>query len=231
MLFKQNPDPYMPHLPNWRQPLYLHLAPLWRALEQKLATCSGRVLDVGCGMQPYRHLIGSAMTEYVGLDRAGPLSVPTHVGSAESLPFKDESFDVVLATQVYEHLPEPEIAIAEAVRVLSPGGRLIITVPGVWPTHEAPHDYWRFTRFGLLALVERSSLSCQELRPLGGTWATIGQMVALEIAPLFLLRQFVPIVNLTARAMDRLGSREELVMNWLVDAVKPGLDNATAAID
>ncbi len=225
MLYQRTPNPYAPSLASWRQPLYLHLQPLWRALELRLATCSGRVLDVGCGMQPYRCLIGPDVTEYVGLDRPGPLTSPTHVGSAESLPFDDGCFDVVLATQVYEHLPQPELAITEAVRVLAPGGRLIFTVPGVWPTHEAPHDYWRFTRHGLRALVARSSLVCTGMQPLGGTWATIGQMINLELARIRIIRELVPIVNLMARLLEKLGSREDLVMNWLVEAEKPGHSN------
>src|SRR3954454_17425132 len=71
------PSPYRPFLPSWRSPLYLHLGPLWRALERALATCEGRVLDVGCGMQPYRHMLGKCVTDYVGIDRAGELTRPT----------------------------------------------------------------------------------------------------------------------------------------------------------
>lgn len=221
MLFKPNPHPYAPHLPSWRQPLYLHLRPLWQALEQKLATCSGRVLDVGCGLQPYRPLIGPGMTQYVGLDREGPLSKPTVVGTAEALPFEDSAFDVVIATQVFEHLRHPEVAMKEAVRVLRPGGRLVITVPGVWPTHEPPYDFWRYTRHGLRALCDDHGLACQDQLALGGTWATIGQMINLELSPVRIVRQLVPFVNLVAKALDSRGAREDLVMNWLLDASKP----------
>src|SRR6476469_1391980 len=120
--FVPTPHPYHPHLPSWRKPLYLHLRPLWLALEASLSTCRGRVLDIGCGLQPYRPFLDAAQTEYVGIDREGPLSTPTIVGSAESLPFPDESFDVVLSTQVLEHVPDPEQALTEAVRVLKKGG-------------------------------------------------------------------------------------------------------------
>jgi SAM-dependent methyltransferase len=229
MLFRPNPDTYVPHLPSWRQPLYLHLRPLWLALAEKLGTCSGRILDVGCGMQPYRPLIGPGMSEYIGLDQAGPLAAPSVIGSAESLPFEAESFDVVVATQVFEHLPHPQTAVGEAARVLRPGGRLIITVPGVWPTHEAPHDYWRFTRHGLVELIQCHGLRCEELRSLGGTWATIGQMANLELAPVQLLRQLVPLVNILASALDARGAREDLVLNWLVDAIKPPAAAASKA--
>ena len=57
MLCKPTPVPYPSRLPSWRQPLYLHLRPLWLALGRTLGTCEGRLLDIGCGAQPYRELL------------------------------------------------------------------------------------------------------------------------------------------------------------------------------
>jgi SAM-dependent methyltransferase len=178
------------------------------------------VLDIGCGLQPYRRFLDPAVTEYVGIDREGPLSRPTVVGSAESLPFPDQSFDVVLSTQVLEHLPDPERALREAVRVLKRGGRMILTVPGVWPTHEAPHDFWRFTRHGLMRLLADHEIVYRDLEALGGLWATLGQMTSLEIHRIFGLRELIPMMNVCAELLDKLPSHEDLVMNWFVDGVR-----------
>ena len=218
--YRATPSPYRPYLPSYREPLYLHLRPLWQSLERALGTFEGRVLDVGCGMQPYRPLMGPKMAEYVGVDREGELTRPTVIGSAESLPFEDESFDVVLSTQVLEHVPDPPRALAEAVRVLKRGGRLILTVPGVWPTHEAPHDYWRFTRHGLKRLLDDHGIDSPEPEALGKLWATIGQMTNLELQRIALLRELVPVVNCIAAWLDRNGAREDLVMNWFVDGTR-----------
>lgn len=220
LLFEPSPVPFRPHDPTWRQPLYLHLRPLWRALARELRTCRGRLLDIGCGMQPYRALLGPGVTEYVGIDREGPLSRPTVEGDAESLPFPDASFDVVLSTQVLEHLKNPARALREAVRVLRPAGRLVLTVPGVWPTHEAPHDYWRFTRHGLLHLLESHGVCIERYEPLGGLWAVVGQMINLELQRGRLLRDLVPIVNLAANWLDRRGSSEDLALAWLACGVR-----------
>lgn len=228
MFFKKSPVPYRPHLPSWRQPLYLHLRPLWLALEERLASVSGRVLDIGCGLQPYRALMCPLVQEYVGLDRLGPLSNPTVVGNAESIPFERASFDFVVATQVFEHLARPELALQEVVRVLRPGGRLIVTVPGVWPTHEAPHDYWRFTRHGLQSFIEGQALICERQVALGGTWATIGQMINLEISALRVVRQLVPFINIVAATLDLVGAREDLVLNWFIEAKKPPSELASS---
>lgn len=217
MLLEPVPAPYRPFSPGWRSPLYLHLHPLWRSLEKVLSSCEGRVLDVGCGMQPYRPMLGARVVEYVGVDREGELSNPTIVGSAEALPVEDASFDVVLCTMVLEHVVDPRKAMIEARRVLKPNGRLILTVPSVWPAHEAPHDYWRFTRFGLERLLQEFRLE-GSITSLGGLWSVVGQMAVLAISPIRIARELVPFVNLAASTLDRIGSREDLTLAFLVDA-------------
>src|SRR5205823_2064578 len=134
-------------------PLHLHLEPLWRELARTLGALEGRVLDVGCGAKPYRALLGPRVTEYVGLDRADANGHADVVGDAHELPFPDRSFDAVISMQVLEHVTGPGRCLSEMARVVQPGGTVVFTVPVVWPAHEVPHDYWRFTRFGLGAMV------------------------------------------------------------------------------
>ncbi len=219
MLFLPSPSPYRPHLPTWRQPLYLHLGPLWLQVERTLKTCRGKVLDVGCGMQPYRQFLDATKTEYIGIDREGPLSQPTLIGDAERIPLADSSVDVVISTQVLEHLPNPALALSEALRVLRPGGRLILSVPGVWPAHERPHDYWRFTRDGVEHLLRERGVEFSEVVGLGRLWATLGQMLNLELQRKPLVRELIPLVNLVCRALDGFKIREELAMVWFVDGI------------
>src|SRR5205823_9005521 len=94
---------------------------------------------------------------------------------------------------------------------------LVLTVPDVWPTHEAPHDYWRFTRFGLDRLMREFEFDGR-VTGLGGLWAVVGQMAALALSPIRIARELVPIVNLVASVLDRVGSREDLALAWMVDA-------------
>ena len=70
-------------------------------------------------------------------------------GSVMELPFVDHSFDVVLCTEVLEHVPEPVKTLKEFHRVLKPGGHLILSVPFLYQTHEQPYDFFRYTPFGL----------------------------------------------------------------------------------
>jgi len=74
------------------------------------------------------------------------------VASVYALPFGDAEFDVVLCCSVLEHLEDPRKAIAEMMRVLKPQGSIIVSVPFLFPLHDAPGDYWRFTKYGLKSL-------------------------------------------------------------------------------
>ncbi len=74
------------------------------------------------------------------------------VASVYDLPFGEKEFDTVLCISVLEHLEDPLIAVEEMNRVLKVGGKIIVSVPFMFPIHEAPNDYWRFTKFGLKKL-------------------------------------------------------------------------------
>lgn len=70
------------------------------------------------------------------------------VAKADAIPVADGVADAVLSTQVIEHLPDPDAAIAESTRVLKDGGLLFISFPFQYPLHVAPHDFFRYTRHG-----------------------------------------------------------------------------------
>ncbi len=188
----------------------------------------GRMLDVGCGGQPYRDLFAPAVSSCVGVDRGpGP-----HVqGDAQALPFRAGAFDTVLCSQVLEHLPEPGDAVAEMARVLKPGGRLILTAPHIWGIHEEPHDYFRFTRYGLAYLMERAGLEGVEVRAMAGYWVTAGARFCyyLEAFERGLLKPFIRVayglVQVCAMVLDRLHRVEGDTWNYLAVGKKPGVEN------
>ena len=214
------PHPYRPHRATWQQPLHLHLEPLWRELTPTLGALAGRVVDVGCGHKPYRALMGPGVTEYLGVDHPDGDADADVRAEAHALPFPDEVFDAAVSFQVLEHLREPARCVREMHRVLRPGGRVVLTAPGVWPAHEIPRDYWRFTRYGMEALLRDAGFTEVRVVALGGFWSALGQMANLELNRTAPGRALIPLVNLAARAMDRV-AREELGMNWLAEGVKP----------
>jgi len=89
---------------------------------------------------------------------------------------EDASFDVVLCTQVLEHVAEPALVLAELRRVLRDGGELWLTVPFVGELHEEPHDHYRYTSYGLQGLCERAGFGEVRTWPLGGYFTAMAQL-------------------------------------------------------
>ncbi len=134
---------------------------------------SGRVLDAGCGTYS-RYALPSAAS-VVRMDIAVGQNVDV-VGSVDAMPVKDGEFDSVFSTQVFEHLEYPEKAAREMCRVLKAGGHHLVTAPQWNELHEEPHDYWRYTCFGLTSLFERNGFSVVAYEQSGGFFTTRAQM-------------------------------------------------------
>jgi SAM-dependent methyltransferase len=147
-------------------PFYFARRELRRAMEELLPRLHGEVLDVGCGNMPYRDL--ARVDRYVGLDYDSPLR--REAGAADlfyaggRFPLSDASFDGALCTQVLEHVFTPDEFLGEIGRVLRPGGLLILTVPFVWDEHEQPHDFARYSSFGLRSILESAGFEVIEHR-------------------------------------------------------------------
>lgn len=143
-------------------PHHLSRCALWRDVSLLGAEAgSGRLLDVGCGSRPYRSLF--QVDEYIGLEYDTPKNRVEKSAElwydGDRFPCPDASFDIVLCNQVLEHVFDPQLFLFEVARVLRPGGRLLLTVPFVWDEHEQPHDFARYTRFGLRHLLSKAGLS------------------------------------------------------------------------
>ena len=205
------------------------------ALEEALERhAKGRMLDIGAGEKPWADLARPFVSEHVGLDQEdGPH--PKHeielLGSATELPAEAESFDTVLCTDVLEHVEEPGRALAEAWRVLVPGGTGIYTVPHIWHLHEEPRDFYRYTRHGLRYLFEQAGFEVIEIRALCGFPATFAQELAYfawSFAPRstanplrWIIHGFVWIVQRLGLALDGLDRSEKFPAEYLAVVRKP----------
>jgi len=128
-----------------------------------------KLLDVGAGTRPYERLYRERFSRTYAID------IPSSqhkvnvdcFASVLALPFPSETFDLVLCTEVLEHVPEPAGALAEIKRVLRPRGKLLLSVPLMQAEHEIPHDYFRYTRYGLVYLLRKTGFSSTTIIPIG----------------------------------------------------------------
>ena len=136
----------------------------------------GRTLDIGAQNGPYAKWFPNR----VAMDIRRGTGVHL-LSDAHSLALKDDAFDVVLCTEVLEHLREPQRAIDEMYRVLKPGGTLLLTTRFLFPIHDAPDDYYRFTKYGLQYLLRQFEiLELNEETTTVGTLAVLVQRVGMQ---------------------------------------------------
>lgn len=160
-----------------RRLLDLQLLTIHQYLRRTLPLWRGRVLDVGAGESPWRELM--AEVEYVGadVDSAGEFGMRRRPGihyyDGTRLPFPDDSFDHLLCVEVLEHVPDASLFLADLLRVLKPGGSLLMTVPWSSRLHHLPHDYNRFTSYRLSALLETAGFSSIQIEERGNDIAVI----------------------------------------------------------
>lgn len=138
----------------------------------------GMMGDIGCGEKPYRDMALSYVDKHIGIDHDETFHDKSSIdiiANAYEIPTDDNSFDSLLCTDVLEHLEEPSLAIAEAFRILKQGSYAIYTVPLFWHLHETPRDFYRYTKYGLQYLFEKSGFEIVEIKALSGFFVTFGQ--------------------------------------------------------
>jgi SAM-dependent methyltransferase len=131
------------------------------------------LLDVGCGDLRYLDLYERAANVVVGLDVQARSPAVSVLGSATRLPFQDEVFDIVVCSEVIEHVDRPKNVLADVDRVLKPGGVFLLTFPFLHGLHETPNDYVRLTEFALAAWLLDTRLTCQRFIRRGGAVAVV----------------------------------------------------------
>lgn len=135
-----------------------------------------KVVDYGCSVMQYRNFF-PADCDYRGADLPGNSLATIEVNADGCLNLPDASVDVVLSTQVLEHVQDPQLYVSEAFRVLKPGGHFILTTHGVFVYHPDPEDNWRWTSNGLRREVERSGLEIVDMEGLIGGAAAAVQFI------------------------------------------------------
>lgn len=198
------------------------------------------LLDIGCGEKNIKKYI-SAKINYIGLDYYATAlnwykTVPDIYGDAVALPFDNNSFMTVLMLDVLEHIPDPKKSIDEVARVLMPNGKFILQVPFIYPIHDAPLDFHRWTKYGLKAFIENSGLKIISIETEGKAIETAGVLINIALcktlinlinnkslfAILFLfLPVIIALVNIVSLLISFISPNDDFMpINYKVIAVK-----------
>lgn len=141
----------------------------------------GRVLDIGCGTKPYKKWLDfSKVSEYVGVDVVESKEVDILIVPLEKWPLEDASFDCIMTAQVLEHVEDLKDTLGQIKRVLKPGGRLLVTVPFLYPVHGVPFDFRRFTTYGVKEMFE-SDYEVLEVCAIGRLGSTLALLLLTGI--------------------------------------------------
>jgi len=135
------------------------------------------LVDYGCGCMPYRALFAPYVARHRGADFAANPCAELVCGPSGGVPVEAGSVDVVLSTQVLEHVSDPAAYLEECLRMIGPHGMLILSTHGYWMYHPDPVDHWRWTSSGLRLQIERAGFVVTELRGVMGLGASAMQLL------------------------------------------------------
>jgi SAM-dependent methyltransferase len=192
----------------------------------KLPSQVRNLLDVGGRGKPYASFFVDRVVNHYVLDVEPGPSVDL-VGDARSIPLADGSMDVVLCTQVLEHIPDPVAVIAEIHRVLRVGGTLLLSVPSIFPQHGSPGDYWRFMPQGLQWILRdfRGVTVRGEAGTVPSIFLVLNVYLQLLTGPLPWLQKLLrwticPLNNLAGLFVGKIYRGDQFASNYFVVAVR-----------
>lgn len=166
MKISQNHSNRGPH--NW---LIYDIGDAWLS---RFTDCyRGHLYDLGCGEMPYKNWLLNYADQYTGVDWGSSLhdlKADILADLNEALPIESEVADTVMSLSVMEHLREPQVFLDEAHRILKLGGSMVLQVPFMWWVHEAPYDFYRYTRYGLQYMFEKAGFTDISIYPTTGFW-------------------------------------------------------------
>ena len=181
---------------------------------QNAALYKGVLYDLGCGTKPYHDFIAPRCAAYIGVDWGNTLHTQTMDVVADlnlPLPIADAVADTVVCFQTLEHLCEPQQLLNEAFRIMKPNSQILLTVPFFWSLHEEPHDYFRYTKYGLTYMFQKAGFREIVVTPDTGFWTTHALRINYQ----------------TLRYATRLGGWVRWVLApfwWLNQTIAPFLD-------
>lgn len=222
----------------------------WVARQAAQVPAGSRVLDVGAGTCPYRDLFSHCEYKPHDFRQLQPGQQRAHKGYGDidyvsdilNIPVSSGSFDVLLCTEVLEHVPEPILSIHQFARILRPGGKLLLTAPLGSGLHQEPyHFYGGFTPYWYSKFLAEAGFEDVNIQPNGGFFKHYGQeslRFAMLLAPWkhelhsmrllwtpFWLLSFIWLAVLcpiVCHILDRFDEHKGFTIGYHVSAVRSG---------
>jgi SAM-dependent methyltransferase len=145
-------------------------------LEKYSIHFKGHLVDLGCGEAPYKDYFLQFSDKYTGVD----WTKTQHNSKADvvsdlnkKIDLDDSVVDTVVSISVMEHLCEPQKFLRECHRILKKDGVILLQVPWQWWIHEAPHDFFRYTPYGLRYMLEKAGFTDINVEPSSGFFTTL----------------------------------------------------------
>ena len=180
----------------------------------------GVLYDIGSSSQPYRGLFHH-VDRYVGVDMQ-PCNGVDVVCDMMDLKIADQAADSVLCTQTLQYASDPCQMAAELARICKDGARCLLTAPFVAREEQRWNDYFRFSKRGLIHLMEQHEFVVEAIHPMGGFWlaAVYYTMFFFATHSSRLLRLLaivvVPLLRLTYLLLRRFDTSEIHACNFTV---------------
>jgi len=182
------------------------------------------ILDYGCGTSPYKELFLPYAARYIKADLVDNEDADIKFGENEHLPLKDKSIDLIISTQVLEHVHRVTFYLQECKRLLKKDGILLLSTHGVWPYHPYPADYHRWTKAGLKTTLTDAGFMCLKITSVLGPFASVTQFTLLLIAERLTGKNFFSKIMLTVFSAVGNG------IIWLEDRLFPATQKSDAAV-
>lgn len=163
-----------------------------------LESTSGLVLDCGAGDRTDPRVIALEYDEYAS---------STIRGDGVRLPFRDETFALVLSQAVLEHVVDPQAHVDEIVRVLAPGGLFVCEAAFMQPIHLAPRHYFGITGYGLSYLCRALQIiECVGMGSMVESWDWVGGEAGARQA--LTEREFATVRSMMAKVDARISPEQ-----------------------
>jgi SAM-dependent methyltransferase len=172
-----------------------------------------RVLDAGAGKAPFRRLFDHLTYDTADFGQVAKkaYALIDYKCDLTAIPVPDSTYDLVLCTQVLEHVPDPLAVLREFHRVLKPGGQAWLTAPLFFAEHEKPYDFHRFTQFAWRRMAVEAGFTIKEITWLEGYYGTLAyqaRMAAQSLPNRWILWRVV--LALLARKMTRAEMKKKV---------------------